>query len=73
MAKKKDKEQDLSVEDSLSRLGEIVDQLESDETTLAEAIELFKEGHALASACRKKLVAAELTVTELVSEVNDNP
>lgn len=53
------------VEESLERLKAIVEKLESDETKLQEALELYREGHALAASCRKQLTEAELVVTAL--------
>ncbi len=61
-----------NVEESLNRLGEIVEKLESEETTLEEAITLYQEGHRLARSCRELLSKAELVVTDLVAEDSDS-
>lgn len=54
-----------SFEESLYRLEEIVEKLESDESTLAEAVRLYEEGTELAGICRKELRSAELKITQL--------
>ena len=66
MAKKSDrKDEPKGIEESLERLAEIVEKLESDQTKLGDAIELYREGHALARSCREQLTEAELVVTAL--------
>ncbi len=66
MAKKdKPTEEPKGIEESLERLSEIVVKLESDQTKLGEALELYREGHALARQCREQLTEAELVVTAL--------
>ncbi len=53
MAKSGKKERpNVSVEASIARLDKIVERLESEETDLSEAIELFREGNELAKVCR---------------------
>jgi exodeoxyribonuclease VII small subunit len=52
-------------EDSLGRLTEIVEALEHDGTSLADAMKLYEEGIALSRTCRKELENAELRITEL--------
>jgi exodeoxyribonuclease VII small subunit len=52
-------------ESSLARLTEIVEALESDGTSLADAMKLYEEGIALSQACRRELESAELRITEL--------
>ncbi len=54
-----------SFEESLYRLEEIVETLEGEEATLSEAVKLYEEGTTLATACRKELEKAEITVTKL--------
>lgn len=54
-----------SFEESLYRLEEIVQKLESDESTLAEAVRLYEEGTELAGICRRELHDAELKITQL--------
>lgn len=54
-----------SFEKSLDRLAKIVETLERDATSLADAMKLYEEGVALAQACRKELESAEMKITEL--------
>ena len=52
-------------ETSLLRLTEIVEALENDGTSLADAMKLYEEGIALSQECRRELENAELRITEL--------
>lgn len=52
-------------EEKLSRLEEIVKFIESDETSLEKAIELYGEAAKLASECNKTLQEAELSLKEI--------
>lgn len=61
MAKKSNK----SFEDSLSRLHEISELLESTEVGLEESVKLYEEGMKLSKECYKVLDKAELKITEL--------
>ena len=60
MAKKKQK----TFEESLSRLDEIIDGIESG-GTLEDAIKLYKEGIELSAALNETLTAYEIEVAEL--------
>ena len=56
----------------MERLEAIVARLEGDETLgLEEAIALYQEGAALAGECRRRLSAAQLTMTELPLKAPD--
>ena len=57
----------LSFEDSIRRLGEIVDALESGEMPLEDSLRLFEEGVKLSRASQAKLDRAEKRVEELLS------
>ncbi len=63
----------VSIEDSLDRLEQIVESLESDRTRLADAMKLYEEGIKLADACRKELEQAELKVTQLQADAAGEP
>ena len=52
-------------EQSLARLTEIVEALEHDGTSPADAMKLYEEGIALSQSCRRELERAELRITEL--------
>lgn len=56
-----------SFEDSIRRLSEIVESLESGELPLEESLALFEEGVKLARASQATLDAAEKRVEELLS------
>jgi len=65
MAKKKEN----SFEQSLERLQEISDKLESGEVSLEESIKLYEEGIILAKNCYSILKEAELKITELKKQL----
>jgi exodeoxyribonuclease VII small subunit len=56
---------ELSYEEALAELEEIVSALESEQNQLADAIKLFERGQALASRCSVLLEAAELKVRQV--------
>ena len=63
-----------SFEDSVRRLGEIVDRLETGELPLEESLRLFEEGVRLARASQARLDTAERRVQELLGIDEDgNP
>ncbi len=53
----------MNFEQSLKRLDEIIAKLESNEISLEESIEIYREGTDLAGKCRSLLDSAELLVT----------
>jgi exodeoxyribonuclease VII small subunit len=55
-------------EDSLKRLEEIVQRLESGQLSLDESLRLFEEGTQLTKVCQKRLTEAELRIEKLVGE-----
>lgn len=66
MAEKKEKE--LSFEDSLESLEEIVKKLETGEVPLDDAIDEFNKAMKLAKSCDEKLKKAEEAITKLVKD-----
>lgn len=67
MTKKSSPEKkDLSFEQAVSRLEEIVAALESGEPSLEQAIALFEEGTALSRFCQESLTAAQGKIEKLV-------
>jgi len=68
MSKKKEK----SFEESLNRLQEISDLLESEGIGLDESIKLYEEGIILSKECYKKLSEAEIKVTELKNQLDSS-
>ena len=67
MTKKEDKEE-LSFEESLVQLEEIVKKLETGEVPLDDAITEFNKAMVLAKTCDEKLKKAEESITKLVKE-----
>ena len=60
--------EELSYEEALAELEEIVASLEGERSQLEEAIKLFERGQALASRCGVLLEAAELKVKQVVGD-----
>ncbi|HHU08035.1 MAG TPA: exodeoxyribonuclease VII small subunit [Clostridiaceae bacterium] len=56
---------ELSYEDAVKRLEEIVNLLEKGEASLEESLDLFKEGMALSKICELKLAAMEEEISKL--------
>lgn len=59
---------DLSFEDALTELEDIVSQLEAGELTLEVSLDLFARGQALAARCNQQLHEASLKVEMLTSD-----
>jgi exodeoxyribonuclease VII small subunit len=66
MAKSKTPKSELTFEQALSRLEEIVAALESGEASLEEAITLFEEGSQLSQLCQDRLSATQAKIEKLV-------
>ncbi len=56
---------ELSFEDAMERLEEIVDSLESGSCPLEESLSLFEEGVKLVKLCNKKLEGVEGAIKKL--------
>ena len=61
------------VEESMTRLEEIVSILERGESTLDESLALFEEGTKLAAACSKQLDQAEQKILKLTKGPDGEP
>ena len=61
----------MSFEKDMSRLNEIVKQLEGSELSLEQSLDLYKEGVELSVKCKKSLEQAKLTVKNM-NEDNNN-
>ncbi len=59
---------ELSFENAMKRLEEIVGALEKSETSLDESIKLFEEGTKLTAFCSKTLDEAQQKITLLTKE-----
>ncbi len=62
MAKK-----ELTFEEAMNRLEEIVDSLEGGDYSLDESLKLFEEGIKLVKSCNKQLETIEGSIKKLVS------
>ena len=62
-----------SFEQSITRLDEIVRQLEQGTVPLEDALKLFQEGPALVDTCGKLLDKAELEVVKLMKTADGTP
>lgn len=60
--------EELSYEEALAELEEIVNALEGEQSQLEDAIKLFERGQALASRCSVLLEAAELKVKQVAGD-----
>jgi exodeoxyribonuclease VII small subunit len=60
--------EELTYEEALVELEEIVSLLEGEQNKLEEAIQLFERGQALASRCSVLLEAAELKVKQVAGD-----
>ena len=60
--------EELTYEDALAELEEIVSALEGEQNPLEESIKLFERGQALAAHCGLLLEAAELKVKQVAGD-----
>ncbi len=60
--------EELTYEEALAELEEIVSALEGEQDRLEEAIKLFERGQALAARCGVLLEAAELKVKQVAGD-----
>jgi len=60
--------EELTYEEALAELEEIVSALEGEQSQLEEAIKLFERGQALAARCGELLEAAELKVKQVAGD-----
>lgn len=66
------KKKENNFENSLERLQEISELLESGDVSLEESIKLYEEGILLAKNCYSTLKNAELKITELKKQIENN-
>lgn len=64
---------DGTLEEALQALERIVSQLESGETSLDEAMQLFERGQALLNRCQRDLEAKELRVQQIMADSSRAP
>lgn len=68
---KKEEEQELSFEEALTNLEEIVKKLETGDVPLDDAINEFNKAMTLAKKCDDKLKSAEEAITKLVKDTGE--
>lgn len=68
MAKAKTKENELTFEQSLEELENLVDKLEHGQLTLDESLDTFETGMKLARVCTQKLTKAERKIEQLIEK-----
>ncbi|WP_419562669.1 exodeoxyribonuclease VII small subunit [Ruminococcus sp.] len=61
----------MTFEENLTRLNDIVGQLENDKLPLEKALELYKEGINLSVDCKKSLESAKLSVKAMNGDNSD--
>jgi exodeoxyribonuclease VII small subunit len=67
-SKKERPVEELTYEEALAELEEIVSALEGEQNQLEESIKLFERGQALAARCGELLEAAELKVKQVAGD-----
>ena len=65
--------EELTYEEAVKRLEEIVSRLENAEIPLEESLSIFQEGIALSKYCREKLAEIEYKVEYLLKEEQQQP
>ena len=61
----------MTFEENLTRLNDIVGQLENDKLPLEKALALYKEGIDLSVDCKKELESAKLSVKAMNGDNSD--
>lgn len=61
----------MTFEENLTRLNDIVGQLENDKLPLEKALELYKEGIDLSVDCKKSLESTKLSVKAMNGDNSD--
>ncbi len=65
---KKNDIKDLSFEQALSELEEIVEKLEQGDIDLEDSIGIYERGNLLKAHCEKKLESAKMKVDKIISQ-----
>ncbi len=65
--------EEMTFEQAIERLEEIVAELDRGDLALEEALKLFQEGTALRATCERKLAEAEATVEQLLERGAPEP
>jgi len=67
-----EKKEYKTYEEKIKRISEIVEILESNEIPLEKNIELVKQGATLTKECKNYLDKAELTITKIINDKEEN-
>ncbi len=73
MAQQQGEPGDLSFEQALSALEDVVRRLETGEVPLAESIDLYERGEALRRLCQQRLDAAQERIERIVTGPDGKP
>ncbi|MGF1549427.1 MAG: exodeoxyribonuclease VII small subunit [Sphingomonadaceae bacterium] len=73
MAEERDEIAELSFEEALKRLEEIVRTLESGEASLQQSIDLYAEGDRLKRQCEARLKAAQARIDKILTDADGRP
>lgn len=65
MTKKIKEKEPFDFESALKRLSQVLEELESEDVALEQAIKLYEEGIKLSKLCSKKLEDAELRIEQV--------
>ena len=65
-------QKDISLEEALERLEEIVSSMDSESIDLEQSIELFQEGMELTRHCRQQISEAEQKVQQVLEDAEGN-
>lgn len=60
--------EELTFEQALARLDEVVARMDGGDVGLEEAVRLFEQGQELLSVCRERLALAQQRITELTAQ-----
>lgn len=63
-----EKQDELTFEDAMEQLEDVVDMLEQGDVPLEKAISMFQEGMALSKLCHEKLTAVEKQMEQILTE-----
>ena len=66
-------QKNITFEENMERLEQIVRAMEKGDVALEESLKLFQEGTSLVQACTKLLDEAELQVTKITAGTNGEP
>lgn len=61
-------EENVTFEDAMNKLEQIVDRLEEGDVPLEEAISIYKDGMELSKLCHDKLKSVEEQLTQIITE-----